>query len=183
MPRYSRRESLFEKAERAWTVDASSLHVSRPGRDGVAVRFADITRLRLSYAPTRLKPNRFACTVFARDGRTFSTDNMHFRGLADFEDRSDSYRAMVEALLDGISADRPEFKVDIGASGWWIVLVLLVAAYVAVAVLLMLAGGWLMAAVIGLPGLAISLPLLLRWLKHTRPRIAPIGALPPDALP
>ena len=119
MPHYSKRESLLEKTERTWTVDEGGLRVSQPGRADVYAPFADIQRVRLTFAPTRLKPNRYACVVWLRNGLKLETDNMHFKGIANFEDRSDSYRAMLEDLLKGIAADRPGFMVNIGSGAYW----------------------------------------------------------------
>lgn len=184
MASYSKRESFFEKAEHLWTIDGSGLHITRQGSTS-HIHFASITRLRLSYAPTQLKANRYTCEVFVSNGARFEIDNMHFYGIGDFEDRSESYCAMVSDLLLHIAQDRPDFMVDIGSGAYWLLVGFLMAAYGAFLWVINVAteASWNISALVKLGIVLVTLPLLVAWLISARPRRARIDAVPPEAVP
>lgn len=184
MSSYSKRESFFEKAEHLWTVDDAGLHITRQGYTS-HVRFSSIARLRLSYAPTQLKANRYTCEVFVSKGFKFEIDNMHFYGIGDFEDRSESYCAMVNDLLAHIAQERQDFMVYIGSGAYWLLVGFLMAAYGAFlwAINLATEASWNLSALVKLGIVVVTLPLLAAWLISARPRRVRIHAIPPEAMP
>ncbi|MBW8880071.1 MAG: hypothetical protein JF615_01230 [Asticcacaulis sp.] len=183
---YSKRESLFEKGERSWTVSRRGLDIADGHGQVLHIDFPDITGVRLAFAPTRYKAWRYVVVVSVKGGARFEIDNGHFTGVADFENRSATFRPMVEALLDGIRAINGRFKVQIGAvsAAYWLQLGLVFGAYaLLVAVIVLIGDAWPWPAVAKGVVLLVSLPLLLAWIRRARPRTVPISALPQDALP
>jgi hypothetical protein len=66
-----------------------------------------VSSVRLGFAPTRLKARRYVFALKFRGGARFEIDNFHYRGFADFEDRSMDYAAFVRAALRRIAVAAP----------------------------------------------------------------------------
>ncbi len=183
---YSKRESLFEKGERAWRVTGDTLYVSNDSGHTTTIPLDTITGLRLAFAPTQLKPWRYLAVVRTRTA-TFEIDNCHFLGIGNFENRSAAYRAMIEALVVALKMNGARFQVAIGATAASYVVqvafVVLAAVILTCALIITSFSAWPWTAVVKIAIILVSLPLLIRWLVRARPRRAPLDTLPPSALP
>lgn len=115
MIRYAKRENVFEKTERVWTVEPDALVWS--GMDGTFARapWTDVLSVRLTYAPTRMKPWRHKLTLKTRDGAVWTIDNAHFQGVGEFEDRSGSFTPFVLACVERIAALAPAARARLGS--------------------------------------------------------------------
>jgi hypothetical protein len=185
---YSKREHFFLKGETEYRVLPDRLVIRRPGEPERALPWSEVRTVRASFAPTRAKTGRHVLVIGFRNGLRVAVDNIHFRGLADFEERSGPYSAFVRAAMERIAAEAPEAQAALGATR---------AGYVAQVLLVSVAFAFLALVVLTLPFdpgptswiklgiVALLLPVLLRWLVRAFPRRVPLdpdaitGGLPP----
>lgn len=112
---YAKRENLFEKAERRWTVEPVGLRRQVPGERDMVMRWTDVVEVRLTYAPTRMKTWRHKLTLRTRRS-TWVIDNAHFAGVGAFEDRSAAFSALVLACVERVREAAPEATARLGAA-------------------------------------------------------------------
>jgi hypothetical protein len=182
------RETLLATGERIYRLEDDRLSVIEPDGAERTIELAAIRKVALGANPGRYNAFRHVATLSLADGTTLRMSNCHFRGLADFEDRSDSYRAVMEALLGRLAQAQPQLPVRTGSTplAYWtqvigVALLFLALAYVLLAFLP--AGGpsawqWLkLAIIVGM------LPVFVLWLRVRRPRHGTAAVLPPGSLP
>jgi hypothetical protein len=182
---YHHRANVLEGAAE-YRVEPEALVVSGGGRPERRLPWSAVRRVRLSFAPTRLKPRRYVLALRFASGEKLQLDNMHWAGMADFKDFSESYRAFVLAAVERIVALAPEARGHAGEPVWGYLLQ--IAAFTAPASFLI----WLLIEIRSKGGpnhadlvvpLLFSLPLVGAWLLHARPRPLNLRALPPSVLP
>jgi hypothetical protein len=186
---YRKRRNVFEKGEYEWRVTEDALIARDP--DGVETRheWRAIRSVRLSYAPTRIKARRYIMILRFGSGARIEIDNMHYRGFADFEERSKEYGTFARAMLERVAAAAPELKVRIGTEPLSYALQLLMVAiaflFLAIIVLTLPAPHdyfsdvtWTRFGII-----LAMLPVFFLWIRRARPQLARPDALPTDALP
>ncbi len=188
MTTYRKRENFFEKGEREWRVDPHALVLRTPEGIEMAYAWCDVTTVRLRYAPTRAKTGRYVFDVAFKNGVDWSIDNIHFAGLADFEDRSAAYTPFVHAALARIKAEAPTAKAYAGATplsyyGQSAFVLVAFAALAAVLITLPVLDGIPGVAIVKLLIVAATLPFLIKWLRTSYPRPIMIDAIPENALP
>lgn len=178
------RRSLFHGTV-VWRLDGDSLAWTSRNDSG-QVPLDQIAAVRLAYAPTRFEPGRYACHVRLISGRRLAILSMVDRGMAGADDRGDSYRALVTALIERTAVANPA---TIFATGeprlyYWFTLALIAMVFAAILAMAFIVGlewPWRVAAVLMLA--VASLPLLLVWLRRNRLRRLDPGAIPADMLP
>jgi hypothetical protein len=185
---YSRRSSVLDKGEWTWTLDEAGIRESNPRGDRSLIRWEDVAQVRLAFAPTEYKPWRHLLELKLRSGGALTIDNAHFRGVADFEDRSAAYRRFVEAVMGQLRLRRPNVKVRIGSSpsAYWLQMGFVAAALALAGGLLMTLQGpdipgivWIKLAII-----AVGMPVLfVQWARSSYPRSGDIDSIPASALP
>jgi hypothetical protein len=111
---HKKRQSLLESHERLWRVTDRALDIIDADVRPVRIDFRDIKSLCFAYAPTQLKLWRYVAEITLRNGRNLSIDNGHFHGIGDFEERSDSFRHMLEALFAALKQHNPEARLITG---------------------------------------------------------------------
>lgn len=172
MVSYAKRASLFEKGEQTWTVTPDALQWSPPGGAARSLPWREITEIRLGFEPTRFKWDRYRLSLTAA-GRHWSVDNQHFAGIADFENRSATFVPFVLACVERVAALSPGAKARLGSSAasYWAQLIFVATMFALLVTVLILlptrhsAVFWIKATVI-----ALSLPLLVQWIRKARPR-------------
>lgn len=184
---YSRRGNAFERADWTWAVAETGILERNPRNFENLIRWDDIDLVRLAYAPTRYKPWRYLLELRLKSGGKLTVDNVHFAGLANFEDRSASYRPFVEDVLAELKRRRPDVKVRVGSSpvAYWFLLAFVTAAFGLLALVLLALPG------AGIPGVAwvklaivaVSLPVLVQWARKSYPRPGRLDAIPETVLP
>lgn len=184
---YSQRRNLFETAEWVWSVQDGGIGVCDHTGAKVLARWENIASVRVAHAPTRYKPWRHLMELRMTDGAKLTVDNVQFKGLANFEDRSDTYAPFVRAALDAIAVKAPQARAMLGATpvGYWLSVVFLAVVAVALAMILMAVP------IDGIPGvawikmgiIAFFIPQLVIWAVKARPRGVELGAIPDSALP
>lgn len=181
MIRYAKRENAFERTERVWIVDPEALVWT--GADGTFARmpWPEVTAIRLTYAPTRLKTWRYKLTLKARNGASWVIDNTHFRGIGDFEDRSASFSPFVLACVERVRDRAPGAVARLGSDpvAYWAQVGFVAAMFALLAVVIVVLptpfGGviWVKLALI-----ALTLPVMFSFVTKSWPKAV---ALRPEA--
>lgn len=184
---YTKRNNLFEKGEREWRVTEEAILCRDPQGGEQSIPWRDIESVRLAYAPTRFKTWRHAMVLKFRNGLSWTIDNVHFKGIGDFEDRSAAYTPFVREVIAHIRAKAPQARARVGSTpiAYWISVISLTLMFSVLAMLL------IAVPIVEFPGvvwvklliIAFFLPTLFLWAKRAFPRSASLDALPEDALP
>lgn len=174
--------NAFDKQPRSWTVEKDRLVVREKGRETI-LPFADITGLALKFDPTRVARNRHKAKVSRRGGKPLEIDNMSYRGIGDFEDKSVAYRSVMLVLAERLANQGASFPVTTGSS-WlgWIGSIALTG-FIALIVLITFAVGGPILMLIKLGLILFYTPTLFRWIKRNKPRSYPLATLPVEVLP
>jgi hypothetical protein len=179
---YEGLKNIFDNVPRVWRVEDGQLVVSEGGKDRV-IPFADVTGLALKFDPTRVARNRHTVRLRTRNTKSVETSNMSYRGIADFEDKSEDYRRMILVLTERLAKSGARFPVTTGSSwlGWTASIVL--AAFIALIVLITFAIGGPVVMLVKAGLLLLYTPKLWRWIKRNKPRSFALDAVPLTALP
>lgn len=178
------RKSVLEKGERIWRAEPEGLSITLPTPDPAApfttsIPWAKIAELRLRFEPGRFATNRCMAQVVTNTGWMAEIDNQHYAGLAEFEDRSASYRAMIELLLLRLRAANPQARLVTGqGTALWLSMGFLLLMLLALFLVVLTIGGPLIA-LIKLGVLAFFAPTMVRYIRVNRRRVLPIAADPP----
>jgi hypothetical protein len=173
---YTVRANAFEP-ERTWRLEDAALRWdNKQGPQHFA--FANITDIRLEFAPSRANQAQYFCHVGIKSGWTETIPSTHYAGIMNFEDRAADYRAFVLALVQQVAAANPACRLRGGATQLQylgniaaIVLSVLMLAFV----LLLVGMPLTVIAVIKLALIAFYLPTLLRWFRRNGPARLPTG--------
>jgi hypothetical protein len=101
---------------------------------------------------------------------------MHFKGIAQFEDRSDTFFPLVRAVVAGVHAANPNasFRAGEKPAYYAFLLAFVLVVYALLALVLftlpVVPGNFTISILIKLGIILVSLPLLLSWGIHARPR-------------
>ncbi|WGM39031.1 hypothetical protein [Caulobacter sp. NIBR1757] len=181
---YSKRENAFEKGEHRWSVEDHALIWTRPAGDSLTLPWKDVGAVRAAYTPTRARTWRHVFELTTRKGSKLLIDNSHFRGIADFEDRSPTFVPFVLACLDRVVAQAPDARASVGSSpaGYFGQLLFMLATMALVIFVLVVLpsplGGLIL---LKLLLIAVMLPAAAVWAIRARPRRASLtlgGLLP-----
>jgi hypothetical protein len=183
-PAYRRRASVLED-EREYRVEQDHLVVGSGGAER-RLPWAGVRWLRLTFAPTEQKRGRYVFVLAFASRERIQIDNMHWRGFADFEDRSGSYVPFVRASVERIRALAPGARAFAGAP-WWSYLgqiaILSISGALLVWVLLEVSGHVSDSNQARVAAIVAALPVVMVWLVRGRPRRLDLGNLPPSVLP
>lgn len=113
---YSKRENGFETGEHRWSVEDHALIWTRPAGDSLTLPWKDVGAVRAAHAPTRARTWRRVLELTTRKGSKLLIDNSHFKGIADFEDRSSTFVPFVLACLERVLAQAPDARARVGSS-------------------------------------------------------------------
>ncbi len=170
---YAKRVNAFVGGEDVWTVTPDALVRTSPGGGTSRLVWTTVTGVRVSYAPTRLKADRYLISLNAGGGERWTIDNLHFAGIGNFENRSDRFTPFVLACIERIATLAPQATAQVGstAAAYWSQLVFVSAVFVLLVTVILLMPGslsWLILVKLGL--IVAMLPVLFRWIGRARPR-------------
>ena len=173
---YRQRISALEKGEVLWRAYPDRLE--KFGADGIlqqTIPFDRVRRVRIAWAPSRSQPGRLLMELSGSRSRV-TLSNMHYAGLADFEDRSERFYPLIWMVTLGVRRANPaaEFRAGERVEFYWPLLLVsfgMLAVLASVLFALPVNAGNLAATSI-LKGvfILISLPLLFGWAWKSRPR-------------
>lgn len=179
------RISVLE-SEVKWSLRGDTLWSETGDYPEFPVRLVSLREVRLVFSPTRMQRNRYQCHLFDAHGRCAAFQNEHYKGVMDFEDRSGSYRDLVDMLVKRTAALNPSCKFTTGTAWWsW----LLQTAFLLSMLLLLLvvmfhmwtAIGWLV--IVKLLLIVFYLPAAWSWIMKNKPRKFDPGKVPEGLLP
>lgn len=173
---YRRRASIQDKGETLWRAFPDRLeYVSADGARTGVIPYDKVRCVRLAFAPGRLQRTRFLMQLSGARSQVTLT-NMHFRGVGDFEDRTDAFFDLVRAVVTGVHAARPDaaFRAGEKPAYYFLMLAFVLAAFSFMALVLialpLVPGNFTVSVIIKLALILFSLPLLFSWVIHARPR-------------
>lgn len=182
---YTQRRTLFEKADWEWEALPGGLRVCDHQGSENMIPWREIRAVRVAYAPTRFKTWRHLLELTLADRSRLTIDNVHFRGVGNFENRSETYIPFVLAVVEQLKVENPQVPVRAGAAtlGYWgaATFVTLVFAILAMLLLIMPIAGLLVWVKLGI--IAFFLPALAAWFVKARPRAVSLHTIPADSLP
>jgi hypothetical protein len=187
--RYAKRENAFQGAEQVFTAASEGLSFALPVNGSRFLAWSDIVHVRIAFAATRLKPWRHVLVLMPRRGKPVSIDNGHFRGLADFENRTASYRPFVEAVLAHLTASNPDLPARRGETpaGYWALMACMVFGLGCVGLALFAfptpLDGAPILILIKLGLIVWMLPMAGQWAWKARPGKFTVSTLPEAILP
>lgn len=175
------RKGVHEREERRWTCTPDALEVTQHGQTH-RVPYARIAAMRLRYEPGRFATNRCMAEVVTDTGWSAAIDNQHWAGIAQFEDRSLTYRLVIEALLARLRTANPQARLETGqGAALWLGMGCLMVALLGLFLAVLTIGGPGIA-MVKLAILAFFVPTMVRYLRVNRRRVLPISADPPDGV-
>ena len=173
---YRRRASLADTGEAVWRAWPDRLEQTGP--DGTLltkVPYSAVKQLRLGFTPGRFHTTRFLMELTGSKSRLVIT-NLHAGGIGPLEDRSDSFFALVRAVVAGVHRANPEAAFLAGEQPaiYWLLLAFNLAAFTMLALVVthlpIVPGNVSASVMIKAVVILFSLPLLLGWLVNARPR-------------
>ena len=175
------RKGVHEADERRWTCTPDTLEVTLHGQTQ-RIPYAKLAALRLRYEPGRFATNRCMAEIVTNTGWRAEIDNQHWAGFAEFEDRSLTYRLMIEALLARLRAANPQARLETGQGmALWLSMGFLLLMLVALFFTVLMIGGPVIA-MAKLAILAFFVPTMLRYIRVNRRRVLPVSADPPEGV-
>ncbi len=173
---YRRRASIVESGETLWRAYPERLdQVADDGTLIMTVPYQNIRRVRLAFAPGRFQRARFLMDLNGANSRLLLS-NMHFAGFGQFEDRSEAFFALVRQVVTGVHAANPgaEFRAGEQSALYWLMMALNVAVFAMLTLVVLFLpigpGNVVLSSLIKAAVILFSLPLLLSWAIHSRPR-------------
>ncbi|MBI3434786.1 MAG: hypothetical protein HY056_06865 [Proteobacteria bacterium] len=184
-PAYAYRPSLMGAAME-FVLAAEALEW-RSGRGSGRVRYADVTRIRLSFRPTTLQHYRFLAEIWSAGGPKLCVASCSWKSMVEQERLDAPYTAFIGELHRRMAAHNRAARFEYGSPPllYWPGLALFVTVIVAMTVLVMRAAresGWKAAMVLG-AFLAFFLWQAGTFFHRNRPGTYRPGDLPANVLP
>jgi hypothetical protein len=173
---YRRRASLTQTGEDLWRAYPDRLE--QVGPDGalrMTVPYRNVQAVRLAFAPGRFQTSRFVMELQGTRSQLVLS-NMHFVGIGNFEDRSETFLPLVRAVVAGIAAANPAARFTAGErpAFYWLMLAFNAFAFGMLALLLLtlpiVPGNISASVMIKAVVILFTLPLLFSWAMNSRPR-------------
>jgi hypothetical protein len=179
------RPTIFSR-ERRFALGPSALEIDDGGAPR-AIPYADVAALRIYRQPGGGFGPAIRRTVLSlASGATVVLQNTHYLGFAQIEDRTDSYRALVGALLERVLHANPLARVVVGHSrlAWsvWVALLAATLAVFALGFVVLWRGDFPVMALLYLGIVGAFVPVMWRVVRDSRPREADPRALPAGIL-
>jgi hypothetical protein len=156
------------------------------GAQPEAVRFEEISQVRLRYSPTRSQWDRFECVLTVPARGEFKIGSQFYKGVMAFENRAGEYGAFVRELCRRLAERAPGTRFVSGRPKWALLAesAFLLSMVALLVVVLVAIGGVLGAFPLMRLGLAaVSLPLLWLYYRRNRPRTFDPRDVPAELLP
>jgi hypothetical protein len=184
------RTSVLEN-EVVWRLGPDALECARGADPAAEVTarypYGTITEMRLSYDPTRVDSSRYRCELRLSTGAAAAIRSTHYRGIADFEDRSATYVPFVRGLAVRVAAANPACRFWAGKRpfAYWAEHLFLLAMILLLVLVLGLVGGLSLGTLvwIKLGILAGFVPIMILYTRKNWPRRLDPAAITPEVLP
>ena len=156
------------------------------GRSGT-IEYKNIYQIRLIYTPSRLNKNQYQIEISETNGDFTKIKNIHFKGAANFEDRSKDYNGFVIELHKNISLVNPNVRFNAGVSSgkykfYWLLLIFSILVLLA-ALLFMISFGFVWIAVAHILAMLYLFSISKSFMKKNKPRNYNPNNIPQNLLP
>jgi hypothetical protein len=171
---------------RIWSLRGDVLWMLSESYGDLQIPLASLTEIRLVFSPTRVQTNRYRCLLFNARGKVATIQNEHYAGVMDFEDRSESYRALVITLIHRTAMANPGCRFTSGntlISYLAQVTVLLGGFLILAAALYLMSSAISSLIVVKLILILVYIPVAVMWMKKNKPAIFSPDAPPENLLP
>lgn len=172
--------------ERIWKLNGDTLWMGTEGQPDIPIPLNNISKVRLAYEPSRFQHKRFRCYLYNYSTKVATIQNDHYKGIASFEDRSESYNDLLRILIPRIASLSPNAKFLTGTSYfiWFGNLLFIIVTFS----FLILAMSLMFSAITGLIILklvfiAFFIPTLFLWFKRNKPSKFDPSSIPISLLP
>lgn len=168
-------------------VDANSLSIDQKGRARESVPINHIQKIELTYFPTRAELNRYRCRLYVHNRKRIEFFNRTYKGIMDFEDTSEAYKAFIMSLHEIIAQQNPacvffagvshvSYWINVGCLGFVLfVLILALVFFITLGIL------WL--TFIKVLILLYYLPYAVKWIRRNVPKKYSPDRIPTEVLP
>lgn len=183
---YAFRASALEKGETTYHLRDTGLEVVPPdSASGYVIPYEHIQKVRLYYDPSRFATNKYHCDLHLIIGSQITLKSVHYRGLANFEDRGEVYSAFVRSLHQRL-ASIPLIQYHSGNKSGCFAgnVAIMIVAIVGVLVALLMLGGPTHA--VGFLHLIVFVVLIfwsVQYIRRNKPRTYTPTSIPSDVLP
>jgi hypothetical protein len=184
MTSYFFRKSALEKGK-TFSLDEDALVIDDAASASIRVPFKDITTIRLSYAPDRMRRNNFQCAVESPQGK-YAFMSTSYVSLANFKSDSQRYATMVKELISKVAAANPTVSLVSGKPkfAYRLSIILMIAGFLAVAMLIYFLGET-MSSVSWMKFILILLliPMAFSYIMKNKPGTFSAESIPANLLP
>ncbi len=179
------RVSAFEP-ERTWKLHGDTLIMATSGQNEIPIPLHKISQVRLAFEPTRFQRNRFRCYLYNQSYIAATIQNESYKGIATFEDHSESYTEFLNTLIPRIASLSPNAKFITGTSYLaWIgnAIFITISFSFLLLVLFLMASAISPLIILNLLLIAFFIPTLFRWFKRNKPSSFSPHSIPVNLLP
>lgn len=183
MTSYSFRKSAFDK-EKKYRLDEKSLMIDANGTV-THIPYEDISLIRLSYMPDRMRSNNYQCNIESGKGN-FSFLSSSYVSFANFKSDHAAYKTFVTELISRVSTANPEVSLLSGKpkTSYYLSVVVMIVLFVAVALLIYYLGDY-MSSISWLKFILILLliPMAFSYIMKNKPGVFTSDNIPAKLLP
>lgn len=181
---YSQRLNQFTQPC-TWELHEKGLIWTREDGFQNRIPFKNIKSVRLRYEPTRAETRRYALRI--HDGREHVITNIHYKGIMDFENRSETFNAFVDAFHQALRKANPGVKYMAGSTPAAFVGNLLVSLFVLVVLafiaFFLFTSGMYGIVLVKAAIILFYVPVMLIQLKKNIPKSYDPAAIPTELMP
>jgi hypothetical protein len=157
--------------ERTWKLHGDTLIMATAGQNDIPIPLQKISQVRLAFEPTRFQRNRFRCHLYNQSYIAATIQNESYKGIATFEDQSESYTEFLNTLIPRIASLSPNAKfITFSFSLLLLVLFLMASAFPPLIIVKLIL-------------IAFFIPTLFRWFKRNKPSSFSPYSIPENLLP
>jgi hypothetical protein len=173
--------------ERTYRLTEDALTWEQAGKPLDGVFYDEIAEVRMSYAPTRVSTNRYRTQIIFRKGGMAELFNTHYAGFADLPEKNAEYNAFVRELHRRLAEKGTQTTFHQGSSraGYAanMLLTIFIFAGLAFVFVFFLNFGLIWIAAVKLAIILFFLPVLIRFMRRSKPGTYDPRALPAAVLP
>jgi hypothetical protein len=172
--------------ERTWKLHGDTLIMATAGQNDIPIPLQKISQVRLAFEPTRFQRNRFRCHLYNQSYIAATIQNESYKGIATFEDQSESYTEFLNTLIPRIGSLSPNAKFITGTSHLaWIgnAIFITFSFSLLLLVLFLMASAFPPLIIVKLILIAFFIPTLFRWFKRNKPSSFSPYSIPENLLP
>lgn len=184
MTSYKFRKSAFEK-EKLFSLEPGALKITDANGSVVTVPYENISSIRLSYMPGRMRSNNYQCNIESSKGNFYLLSSSYI-SLANFKSDNEGYRIFVRELIAKVAAANPTVALVTGRpkTAYRLSIILMIVGFFAIAFTLYYLGDF-MSSVSWAKFLLLLLliPMAFSYIMKNKPGVFSADNIPAKLLP